>query len=204
MDSLFLSHLVMAGTAGLFAFLTILVVGLLFFAPQILARLWQRTSKALALTFVLGYAVIAMAAVTQVDLVTQVKNILAVANGGSGAASFTAHKVLLGEGTSPFGTADPTSNSGYVLTSNGTSSDPTFQAVASAPNDYQETPSGTINGSNVTFTLAHTPASATNVNLFLNGVQQRQGAGNDYTISSATITYLTAPPTGSTLNAIYF
>lgn len=66
-----------------------------------------------------------------------------------------------------------------------------------------ETPSGTINGSNTTFTLAHTPASTGNVNLFLNGVQQRQGGSNDYTISGSTITYNTAPATGDTLNAFY-
>jgi hypothetical protein len=31
----------------------------------------------------------------------------------------------------------------------------------------------------------------------LNGAVQESGASNDFTISSATITYVTAPPTGS-------
>jgi hypothetical protein len=66
----------------------------------------------------------------------------------------------------------------------------------------RETPSGTINGSNVTFTLAATPVSGTE-QLFLNGILQEPGAGNDYTISGATITYLTAPATGDRLRANY-
>lgn len=65
-----------------------------------------------------------------------------------------------------------------------------------------ETPSGTINGVNATFTLAHTPSPAASLNLFENGVQQRAG-GTDYTLATATITYGTAPPTSSTLIAYY-
>jgi hypothetical protein len=72
--------------------------------------------------------------------------------------------------------------------------------TASPPTFYQAAPSGTINGSNTSFTLSPSPTAATNVNCFENGVQQQQGAGNDYTISGGTITYLTAPPTGTKLN----
>lgn len=68
----------------------------------------------------------------------------------------------------------------------------------------QGAPSGSINGSNTTFTLSPTPAASANVNCFLNGLQQQQGAGDDYTISGATITYLTAPPTGSKLNCLWY
>ena len=56
----------------------------------------------------------------------------------------------------------------------------------------RETPSGTLNGSNVTFTLAFTPVSGTEM-LFLNGILQNAGAGNDYTISTVTITMAVAP-----------
>lgn len=66
----------------------------------------------------------------------------------------------------------------------------------------KETPSGTINGSNVTFTLAFTPVSGSE-HLYLNGVLQKPGAGNDYTISGATITYNNAPQTGDVLLASY-
>ena len=67
----------------------------------------------------------------------------------------------------------------------------------------QQTPSGLINGSNVTFTLAATPSQALSLNLSLNGLVLRQGAGLDYTISGNTITMSTAPATGQTLWAIY-
>ena len=67
----------------------------------------------------------------------------------------------------------------------------------------RETPSGTINGSNTSFTLANTPVSGTEM-LFLNGILQRAGAGNDYTISGLTITYNTAPQSGDTLLCTYF
>lgn len=65
-----------------------------------------------------------------------------------------------------------------------------------------ETPSGSINGSNTTFTLANTPVTGS-VHLYLNGYRQNAGSGNDYTISGSTITYLTAPLTGEVLLADY-
>jgi hypothetical protein len=66
----------------------------------------------------------------------------------------------------------------------------------------RETPSGSINGSNVTFTLANTPLAGSE-QVFLNGILQEPGAGNDYTISTNTITYLTAPATGDRLRVSY-
>jgi len=65
----------------------------------------------------------------------------------------------------------------------------------------QETPSGLINGSNVSFTLTNTPLQAMSLNLSLNGLVLRQGM--DYTISGNTITMTTAPALGQTLWAIY-
>lgn len=66
----------------------------------------------------------------------------------------------------------------------------------------RETPSGLINGSNTTYTLANTPVVGSEC-VFLNGILQDEGAGNDYTISGATITYLTAPFTGDKLRVNY-
>lgn len=66
----------------------------------------------------------------------------------------------------------------------------------------RETPSGSVNSSNTTFTLANTPVSGSEM-VFLNGVLQNPGAGNDYTISGGTITYLTAPTTGDILRVTY-
>ena len=63
------------------------------------------------------------------------------------------------------------------------------------------TPTGTVNGSNKVFTLPDTP-SANSLSLFLNGIYQTAG-GVDYTLATATITYETAPPTGSTHQARY-
>jgi hypothetical protein len=54
-----------------------------------------------------------------VDLTTQVTGILPVANGGTGASSLTANRVLLGNGTSALQTVAPGTN-GNVLVSNGT------------------------------------------------------------------------------------
>lgn len=66
-----------------------------------------------------------------------------------------------------------------------------------------ETPSGTVNGANTTFTLAATPNPSDSLRFYVNGQLLEQGAGNDYTLSGATITTNTAPPTGSILIANY-
>lgn len=65
-----------------------------------------------------------------------------------------------------------------------------------------ETPSGTINGINTTFTLAFAPNPGASLLLFLNGLLQT-GGGVDYTLSSSTITFVTAPSTGDSLIAFY-
>lgn len=58
---------------------------------------------------------------------------LTVPSGGSGAATFTAHGVLLGNGASAFNVTTA-GTSGQVLTSNGAGADPTFQTpTAGAP-----------------------------------------------------------------------
>lgn len=70
-----------------------------------------------------------------------------------------------------------------------------------------EAPTGSINGSNTSFTLAHTPVSSDSVskiNLFLDGVMLVPGSGNDYTISGTTITMITVPQTGDNLVASYW
>lgn len=64
-----------------------------------------------------------------------------------------------------------------------------------------ETPSGTVDGTNVTFTLSKSPSPANSLRLFKNGVLMVQGT--DYTISGATITYTVAPTGGSNHRAWY-
>ncbi len=101
------------------------------------------------------------------------------------------------------GTESITCSAGSAITAISTSGVPTCTATVGAT-FTQAAPSGTPNGVLTTFTLSPTPAASANVNCFENGVQQQQGAGNDYTISGATITYLTAPPTGTKLNCIWY
>lgn len=76
-----------------------------------------------------------------------------------------------------------------------------------APGNYvqNETPSGSINGSNTGFTLANTPNTnvTNNVELYLNGVMLEPGSGNDFTVSGTSITMLFAPASGDKLRAYY-
>jgi len=67
---------------------------------------------------------------------------------------------------------------------------------------YNETPSGSVNGSNTSFSLASTPQNSS-LKLFWNGVLLEPGSGNDYTISGTTITMLFTPTTGDKLRAYY-
>ena len=65
----------------------------------------------------------------------------------------------------------------------------------------QEVPSGTVNGTNATFTLANAPSAPAAVIITLDGLAQVQGS--DYTISGVTITMASAPTLGQTLFAHY-
>ena len=67
-----------------------------------------------------------------------------------------------------------------------------------------ETPGGSINGTNLAFTLAAAPSPATSLRLYKNGMLEQQGS--DYTLSGTTITFnsaSTAPQTGDVLMASY-
>ncbi len=160
-----------------------------------------------------------MGAVTQINLATQVFGLLAGTNGGTGVSSTATYPasgtiMITTTGVTAAQLPNPSAStlggiesldctgSGHVVKIS-TSGVPTCAADGGV-NLNQAAPTGTINGSNVTFTLSPSPAAAGNVNCFMNGVQQQQGAGNDYTISGATITYLTAPPTGSKLNCLWY
>lgn len=80
---------------------------------------------------------------------------------------------------------------------------PKGDAGVAASNQSIETPSGTMNGTNQTFTLAHTPAG--NIELFWNGSLLKEGVGYDFTISGTTITLLgtNKPNLGDNLIAVY-
>lgn len=65
---------------------------------------------------------------------------------------------------------------------------------------FNETPGGTINGTNTVFTLAQ---AGSNYIVALNGSVLKPGSGNDYTVSGTTLTMLYAPETGSNLIVTY-
>ena len=56
----------------------------------------------------------------------------------------------------------------------------------------REVPAGNRDGFNVTFSLANAPIAGTEM-VFLNGLLQNSGSGNDYTISGQNITMASAP-----------
>lgn len=63
-----------------------------------------------------------------------------------------------------------------------------------------ERASGTANGTNAAFTLAHAPISTT-LQVFVNGALQPQTA---YTVSNKTITFTSAPAAGAVVLATYW
>jgi uncharacterized protein YoxC len=66
-----------------------------------------------------------------------------------------------------------------------------------------EVPAGAINGANLAFSLANTPAPVLSLTLFRNGLELAQGS--DYSLNGSAITFATAgvPQTGDTLIAYY-
>jgi hypothetical protein len=67
---------------------------------------------------------------------------------------------------------------------------------------YKDTPTGTADGTNVTFTLSYTPVSGSEM-VYLNGLLQESGGGNDYTISTKTVTFVAPPYNGDKVRAAY-
>lgn len=67
--------------------------------------------------------------------------------------------------------------------------------------EVRETPSGALNGANVTFTLSYTPSPTASLFLQLNGVEQI--LSTDYTLSTSTLTFSVAPKSSDYLVAQY-
>ena len=127
---------------------------------------------------------------------------LAIAAGtGSGFALLSSG--LLTAAEFPALTGDVTTTAGSLTTTVNNASGTGFTKYTNHVNG--EVPTGTVNGSNTTFTLTHTPASvfggASSLRLMLNG--DRIFPTTDYTISGATITMLTAPSGSDALAADY-
>jgi hypothetical protein len=60
------------------------------------------------------------------------------AAGAFTASTLTNHFVLVGSSSNAITSVTPTANTGWVLTSNGTGSDPSFQAASSSATFYQK------------------------------------------------------------------
>jgi hypothetical protein len=180
-------------------------------------RAWVRgLSRFSVLCIALACAVVGIGAVTQIDLTSQVRNILPSANGGTGSAFFgisgpsalrtftfpDANGTVMMTTTSVNATQLPNpsastlggtqskdcTGSGHIVAIS-TSGVPSCAADAAGPNfDDQLTPTGTVDGTNAAFTTAHS-CTAASVMLFKNGQLMAQGAGADYTYSGSTATY---------------
>lgn len=62
--------------------------------------------------------------------------------------------------------------------------------------------SGAVDGANAAYTLDHTPIANT-LNVYRNGMLMLLGAGNDYTVSGAVITFASAPATDEIIAGHY-
>lgn len=91
---------------------------------------------------------------------------------------------------------------GQALIFNGTAYVPTSIANSATFVD-SEVPSGTKNGTNVTFTLAGTPSPSSSLQLFVGGLLMMPGTAGDYVLGTATITMSVAPGVNDTMLAYY-
>lgn len=90
-----------------------------------------------------------------------------------------------------------------ILSSDYTNSNMSFDRTVNLNYITRETPSGLVNGVNTVFTLKYLPLVGTEM-VFLNGALQEVGAGNNYTITNATITFVVAPLSGSRIHVTYW
>lgn len=65
----------------------------------------------------------------------------------------------------------------------------------------QEIPTGTVNGVNTSFTLSFTPNYNNSVMVYVNGAIKI--LTTDFSVSGTSITFVTAPASGSTVYAVY-
>ena len=93
---------------------------------------------------------------------------------------------------------------GITLSSNPTTGQLTITSNSSIQNiEWNEKLSGTANGTNTSFVLAHVPSSPTSIMVFVNGVLQEAGVFADFIISGSTITFNNPPNAESKITATY-
>lgn len=114
-------------------------------------------------------------------------------------ATLTSTNLLVGNGSN---VATAVAMSGDATMDNAGAVTVASDIVKDADVITREAPGGAINSANTAYTLANTPVAGSE-EVYLNGVLQQSGGGNDYTISGLDITYLAAPDTGSIILVTY-
>jgi hypothetical protein len=122
----------------------------------------------------------------------------------------TAGQVYIANAT---GVLTPTTPSGDIATVTGAGAVTLATDIARVSNYInREAPSGSVNGTNTIFVLANNPVAGTE-SVYLNGILQEPGAGNDYTLmtapndsssTGAEITFADAPVSGDRIRVTYF
>ena len=139
---------------------------------------------------------------TGLPLTTGVTGVLPVANGGTGQSSLTAHDVLVGNGTSGITQITP-STAGFVLTSNGTSADPSFQSPASVSPGSITLPNNQILVGQASGFAAAEPMSG-DVSIVASGattIQSIQGTAVSGTTGTGNVVFSASPTLTGTLSA---
>lgn len=118
----------------------------------------------------------------------------------------SAFLVVSGSGPLPPSGRRLVAGPGIVITDAGPGGDLTISAPGASGNaiSWVELPSGSVDGTNKDFTLAHTPTPLSALMFFVNGVLQRQGSDSDYVmVSGSVIHMLSSYRSGSNLAATY-
>lgn len=79
-----------------------------------------------------------------------------------------------------------------------------YNVLSSTRYSAAEVPAGVQNGVNTIFTLTNPPSPSNGLQLYVNGIIQKQGAGEDYTLAGLTITMAVAPLAADEQLAYYF
>ena len=152
-----------------------------------------------------------MTNVTGLPLSTGITGTLATGNGGTGQTSFTAHGVVLGEGSSGLGIT-ATGTSGQVLESQGSSADPIWATVSGTGTVTSITCNGGLTGGAITVSGTCSLGSPTAHNVLLgagsSAITSTSPSTSGYVLTSngvssdPTFQAVPAPPYASTADTI--
>jgi hypothetical protein len=107
------------------------------------------------------------------------------------------------------GTLSTNSSTIHISASNSPSSGSVLVAKSATEASWQqaivfgEQPSGTKNGTNLTFSLDKSPINGTDLMLFVNGLLQLSGTSGDYELTGSTINFKLAPFSDDSISSIY-